>query len=281
MSEPTTQVEGFAGVPGLVRPPPGPPRGHLQVFADALVALVIREVRNRYGTFRGGYVWAVVQPLALVMIMNESRALLGSGGKEIYGVSGQYFFLIGILPYFMYQQSFHQAMGAMRSFRGVFNYREVRPIDIILVRSAIEFVLLVFVLMLTTLGLHLFDLKIDFEDPLAFIGVIGLLFVFTQGMGLIADVYSTRSDNLRRVFTLLDRPLFFLSGVFYTVDVVPDRLRPYILWNPLAHALDLGRDAMLSEYTSPCSWLYLSMWSFGLLLFGLGAYRSNLHRLSS
>lgn len=280
MSEPA-QIEGFAGVPGLVRPPAGPPRSHLRIFFDALTALLIREVRNRYGTFRGGYVWAVVQPLAFVVVLNESRALLGAGDREIYGVSGQYFLLIGILPYFMFQQSFHQAMGAMRSFRGVFNYREVRPIDIILVRSTIEFVLLGLVLMLTMLGLHFFHKPVEFEDPLRFLAAIGLLFVFTQGLGLIADVYSTRSDNMRRVFMLLDRPLFFLSGVFFTLEVVPEGLREYLMWNPLAHAIDLGRGAMLSEYTSPCSWLYLSMWSFSLLLFGLGAYRSNLHRLSA
>lgn len=280
MSEPAP-VEGFAGVPGLVRPPTAPPRGHLRIFVDALIALFMREVRSRYGAFRGGYLWAVIQPLSFVVIMNESRALFGAGDQEIYGVSGQYFLLIGVLPYFMYQQSFHQAMGAMASFRGVFNYREVRPIDIILVRCAIEFLLLAFVLMLSIVGLDFFHKPVECEDPLAFLAAIGLLFVLTQGLGLIADVYGTRSDNLRRMFMLLDRPLFFISGVFFTIEVVPEGLREYLMWNPLLHAIDLGRDAMLSGYESPCSWLYLTLCSFGLFLFGLGAYRSNLHRLSA
>lgn len=280
MSEPAGNP-GFAGVPGLVRPTQPSSRGHWRIFIDALVALFIREVRSRYGTFRGGYVWAVVQPLAFVVIINESRALLGASRDAIYGVSGQYFFLIGVLPFFMYQQSFNQALGAMTSFRGVFNYREVRPIDIILVRGAIEFVLLGFVLMLTILGLHFFHQPVDFQDPLRFLAAIGLLFVLTQGLGLIGDVYATRSDNVRRIIMLMDRPLFFISGVFFTAEVVPEGLREYLMWNPLLHAIDLGRDSMLTEYDSPCSWLYLTLFAFSALMFGLGAYRSNLHRLSA
>lgn len=265
----------------LVRPPNAPSRASGRVFLDALRALFLREVFSRYGAFRFGYVWAVAQPLLFVLMINETRALFRGQDQHIYGVSGIYFFLIGVLPFFMYQQGFHQAMGAMSSFRGVFNYREVRPIDIILVRCGIEFALLLIVIGLFMLGLHWFDSPIDVDDPLGFIAAIGLLFIFTQGVGLTADVYVTRNPDTRRIFTLIDRPLFFISGVFFTAEVMPEGVREILMWNPLLHAIDLGRGALLSEYESPCSWIYLSLWAFGMLLFGFGAYRRNMHFLTA
>lgn len=267
-------------LPSRLRPPMPGHRSKWTIFTGALRALFLREVRNRYGAFRFGYVWAVLQPLLFVFLINEVRSLFG-GRQDVYGVSGLYFFLIGILPFFMYQGGFHQAMGAMSSFRGIFNYRQVRPIDIIFVRCSIEFVLLSIVMLIFMTGLHWLHSPVDIENPLAFMAALGLLFVFTQGAGLIADVYVTKSPDTRRIFTLLDRPLFFISGVFFTAEVLPESMRAYLMWNPLLHAIDLGRGALLSEYESPCSWTYLSVWAFGLLMLGMGSYRRNLHLLTS
>tara|TARA_R110000787_G_scaffold12074_14_gene39268 strand:- start:5521 stop:6714 length:1194 start_codon:yes stop_codon:yes gene_type:complete len=267
-------------LPDMPKPPMPAPRSQWQIFRTALRALYLREVRNRYGQFRFGYVWAILQPLLFIFMINEVRSLFGGRAEFIYGVSGLYFFLIGILPFFMYQGGFHQAMGSMTSFRGIFNYRQVRPIDIIFVRCSIEFALLTLVMIIFMAGLHWLHSPIDIDNPLAFMAALGLLFIFAQGMGLVADVQITRSPDTRRIFSLIDRPLFFISGVFFTAEVIPEDLRVYLMWNPLLHAIDLGRGALLSEYESPCSWLYLSAWSIGLLMIGMGSYRRNLHLLT-
>lgn len=255
------------------------PRSGMQIVRDTYFALLLREVRNRYGAFRFGYVWAVAQPLLFVVIMNQSRHLLGGTEAKIFGVSGFYFFVIGILPYFMFQHAYNQSMGTMASMRGLFSYRAVRPMDGIIVRCVIEFTLLGVVMGLLMLGMSWFGSPTDLENPLAFMAAILLLFVVALGAGLIADVYVTMNEESRRVFSLIERPLFFLSGVFFVAEVVPEPLRAWLMWNPLLHAIDLGRGAVLTEYESPCSWLYLSLWAFGLLTFGIGAYRRNLHRL--
>lgn len=259
-----------------------PPRSGFRIFSTTLSALFLREVRNRYGAIRFGYFWAIAQPMLFVLIINEARYLLGSSrGDEIYGVSGIFFFMIGVMPFFMFQNGYSQAMGAIGSGKGLFSYREVRPFDVILARCTLEFLLMGTVLLLIMLGMYWIDFDIDMESPLRFLAVLGLLFVIAIGFGLTADVYITRNEEMRRVFSLIERPLFFISGVMFTVDVVPQKIREWIMWNPLLHAIDLARDALLSEYDSPCSFLYLSLWAFGLLLFGLASYQRQLHRLTS
>lgn len=261
--------------------PMAPPRTGWQIFTTTFSALFLREVRNRYGALRYGYFWAIAQPLLYALIINEARTVIGGGRNDIYGVSGVFFFMIGVLPFFMFQHGYAQAMGAINSGKGLFSYREVRPFDVVLVRCTLEFMLIGVVLMMIMLGMYWFDFAVDFQSPLKFLAVIGLLFVTAIGFGLTADVYITRNEEMRRVFSLIERPLFFISGVMFTVDILPEKIRDWLMWNPLLHAIDLGRDAMLSEYDSPCSFMYLSLWAFGLLLFGLASYERQLHRLTS
>ncbi|MGQ0622864.1 MAG: ABC transporter permease [Panacagrimonas sp.] len=261
--------------------PVAPPRSSLRIMRDTLAALFIREVRNRFGSMRYGYFWAIAQPLLYILLINEVRYLVGGVRADIYGVSGAYFFMIGVLPFFMFQHAYSQAMGAMGGNKSMFNYREIRPFDVILVRCTLEFLLLFSVALMLMFGMHWFDLNYQVEDPLSFLGVLGLLYLFSVGFGLLADVLIVLDEEMRRIISLVERPLFFISGVFFTVEVVPEPVRGWLMWNPLLHAIDLGRGAMLREYDSPCSFLYLSMWALGLLLFGLACYQRQLHRLTS
>lgn len=259
--------------------PKAPPRRPWAIVKTTLFALFLREVGLRYGASRFGYLWAIAQPLLMLLILTQARALLAGGDTDLYGVSGAYFFLIGVVPYFMFQHAYHQAMGAIASGRGVLNYREVRPLDLVLVRCGIEFIIMFLVMILTVLGFWWFDVLAEFDDPLSMFACAVLLFFLALGLGLIAEVAIMRNDDSRKIFGLIERPLFFISGVFFAVEAVPEPMRGWLMWNPLLHAIDLGRGAMLSGYESPCSWVYLCLWSFGLLFVGLAMYQRHLHRL--
>lgn len=259
--------------------PRAPRRTRWAIFRNTLLALFLREVGQRYGASRFGYPWAIAQPILMVLILSLAHSLFASGKHGLYGVSGAYFFALGVVPFFVFQNAYQRAMGAIRSARGVFSYREVRPFDVVLVRCGIEYVILVVVMLMLMFGFWWFDIAADFENPLALLGAATLLFLMALGLGLIADVAITRSEDTRRFFGLLERPLFFTSGIFFVVEILPEPLRGWLLWNPLLHAIDLGRGAMLSQYESPCSWLYASLWAFGLMFVGLAQYQRYLYRL--
>lgn len=255
------------------------PRRSWVIFRNTLRALFLREVGQRFGASRFGYPWAVAQPLLILLILVQVRTLLVPGDSELYGVSGAFFFLIGVVPYFLFQNAYNQAMGAIRSGRGVYNYRAVRPFDLVLVRCGIEGALMLLVMLVLMLGFWWFGIESDAQDPLGMLGACLLLFGMALGFGLIADISITRAEDSSRIFSLIERPLFFVSGVFFVVEDVPQPLRDWLLWNPILHAIDLARGAMLSQYDSPCSWTYAALWTLGLLLVALGQYRRYLYRL--
>jgi capsular polysaccharide transport system permease protein len=259
-----------------------PERSRWRVVADVMRALFLREVRNRYGVSRFGYFWAIAQPVIFVTLLQGTRFLLrGRGGFDYYGVNGFYFFQLGVIPWFMFQHGYHQSIGAMRSAKGMYTYRQIQPIDLILIRNSIEFVLMVLTFMVFLLAYEWGGWAVTYVNPVGFLASVVLLYIFTVSFGLIADTMVMLNEEMRRVFTLVDRPLFIMSGVFFTLDLVPKDLQPYLLWNPLLHAVELCRWSMLEHYETPCSFGYLALCTAIILMLALAMYKRNLYRLTS
>lgn len=259
-----------------------PERKPGRIVLDVWRALFLREVRNRYGAFRFGYFWAVAQPMLYIAVLQSARMVFrGTGESDLYGVNGLYFFQLAVIPWFMYQHGYHQAMGSMKQYKGAYTYRQIQPIDVILVKCALEFLILLVAFLLFMAIFAWLGMPISFRDPAGFVAVLGLLYLLTTSLGLIADVFITRNEDMRRVFALVDRPLFIMSGVFFTLDAMPEALHPYVLWNPLLHAIELCRATMLHNYPTPASWTYLVSCTIAAMMFALGLYRRNLYRLTN
>ena len=46
------------------------------------------------------------------------------------------------------------------------------------------------------------------------------------------------------------RPMFFLSGVLFTIEMIPETIRPYILLNPVLQLVEIFRSAYSPDYES-------------------------------
>ncbi|WP_420464484.1 ABC transporter permease [Panacagrimonas sp.] len=253
-------------------PRPGQ-RTQWTVFGSALKAFVLRELRDRFGRSRSAFIWAILQPMIFMVGLTAIRHALGRGREDIYGVSGMYFFWLGVVPFFMFLHGFNRCLGATRSYRGLYQFRQVQPFDVLLVRVLFEFLTMIVVFALLLSGFVWFGQDISADNWLLFGATVATMFVFTLGMGLLADVCVVKLPESRQVIGVLERPLFLISGVFFTIDQVPPGVREWLLWNPLLHGVDLARGAMLHKYDPLGSWMYLLGSALVAMLLGLAAYR--------
>ena len=69
---------------------------------------------------------------------------------------------------------------------------------------------------------------------------------------------------------VLLRPSFFISGVFFTANELPDRVLSLFALNPILHAVEIARDGMLFHYQSRvASPLYALLWIVAMLVVAL------------
>lgn len=248
-------------------------RSSTTIVRATLWAFALRELRDRFGRSRWGYLWAILQPILFMVGFMAIRTALGRGRNDIYDVSGMYFFWLGLAPFFMFLNGLNRAMGSTRAYRALFQFRQVQPLDVMLVRLLIEFATLGVVFVIVVSGFAWYGLAISADDVIGFVFVIGLLFAFTLGCALTAEVAIANYPESRQVINIIERPLFLISGTFFTIDHVPPAAREWLLWNPLLHGVDLARGTMLAKYDPIGSWVYLGgatllALSIGLTLYG-------------
>ena len=69
--------------------------------------------------------------------------------------------------------------------------------------------------------------------------------------------------------------LYLLSGIIYSIHIVPAQYREYLLWNPLIHIIELMRHAVAPNYelVSGINLTYFILWIIGSMFIGLLLYK--------
>jgi capsular polysaccharide transport system permease protein len=210
---------------------------HIQ--KSVVTALFLREMQTRFGSRRLGYLWAILEPAAIIAVFWIMFGL--SLRKSMPGVDYPMFLMTGMLPFHLFSKTVIRSMQAFKANQGLFNYRQVKPIDTLVARCMVEcliyfVVFLIFVAAGMLLG---FDAAID--DILG-LGMVFTLFVcFSFSTGLLCAVIGSFSEGFENTIQIMMRPLFFASGIFFAVSIVPVKFRWILLLNPVLHFLELIR----------------------------------------
>ncbi|WP_444888137.1 ABC transporter permease [Microbulbifer sp. JMSA008] len=245
-----------------------------QIQRDVIYALLVREMKTRFGKWRLGYAWVLLEPALHIMML---AMIFNFRGREFYpGIPTTLFMLGGIAPFLFFSHCFQKGLAAVSSNRGLFNYRQLRPFDAVLSRVLLEFFIYILCMITLLAILAWFDVKVAFGDFLLLVKVNILFFCFAFGLSLAMCVVGERLPEFSKVLSLSVRPLYFISGVFYSLEQIPTEYHKYLIWNPLVHVIELTREGLFASYEGKFSdFKYFIFTSIGMLALGLLVYRAN------
>jgi len=249
-------------------------RGPWEVQCAVVFALMVRDMKSRVGGQWVSFVWTVFEPLAHVLVLVWAFAVLRGMTRD--HLEFPVFLVAGLVPFFFFQDIVMRMLDAVEASRGLFAYRQVKPLDALVARALVEalMVLIVYAVslgLLGWLGYHVVP-----HDPLGLVLMNLLLFLFGISAGLYLTMLSHDRPRLGKVIRLTFMPLYMLSGVLLNVDDLPRPLIEPLLWNPLLHLVELARAAMISAYvpTQGINPWYPMAWIVGLAFAGLLMYRA-------
>lgn len=237
--------------------------------ARVINALVLRETKTRYGNYKIGFLWALIEPLVGVSVFVAIFANLrhdNPGGMPLVP-----FMLVGFVSFGLFRDPWGCMQSAISNSRNLLTFPQVTTFDVILARGLLEVMVSLFVLgfLLYMAWLAGFDVRCD--RPLGVLGVLMLLSIMGLGMGFIFASLEPLLPSVKQFGSaVLGRPLYFSSGLFFTADSVPAQVREYLLYNPILHMIELVRSEFFREFeTGYGSWFYASLFSFATLATGL------------
>lgn len=254
-------------------------RTAVQIQLSVLQALVIRELRARVEGRWLGLLWMLFEPLANLMVV------LTLYGFRVHATSLNVelpvFLITGMLPYFMFRNLARRLPAAITGNRGLYAYRQVKPIDALMARAIVEIGLssAVYVCALGIfgwMGYHWLPVA-----PLELIGVSAVLLALGGGLGLLFSVLMHNRPKVKSVINLFFFPLYILSGVLFPVRFVPPEYQQWLLWNPVLHLIDMERTYFIPQHQSVdgVNIAYPSACALVVAWLGLSLYRLHRHQL--
>ena len=241
-------------------------------------ALFLREAVARISSSRTAWLWVLLEPafhIALLMFLFSTIRL-----RVIGGIDTALWIMVGLLVFFMFRRPAQRAMNSIFANRALFSYRQVKPVDVVLVRAAVEGFLMIAISCLVLTGAGLYGISVFPADPLRVLAAFVGMWMCGLGFGLATSVAEEVLETGRFVQVLM-QPLYFLSGVVFPLDKLPSPYREWLLLNPLAHGVDAARHGFAPFYRAfpETSLLYLHAWGIGLVFLGLAVHKRYALRL--
>lgn len=233
----------------------------------SVTALVLREMQARYGRSPGGYIWAILEPLGMVIIISYAFSLMLR--SPALGNSFILYFTTGMMPFSMYAKVQQMTSGALMYSRQLLTYPVVNWVDAVmgrLILNVLTGTLVAFVIFTGILYAIGSRTELDYIPMIsAYLMAICLGF----GMGLVNCVIVGFFPVWQSFWLVITRPLFLASGVIILYEDMPPLAQKILIWNPLLHVTSKMREGFYPLY-SP-DWVSLTyVWSVGLIMIAVG-----------
>jgi ABC-2 type transport system permease protein len=239
-----------------------------------LDTLVRRDLRVRYARSALGYLWTIIDPLAMALIYFVVFAVIfqrPDAGHKPYFL----FLLIGLLPWQWFNASINESARALvseaRLVRSTNLPRELWVIRVVIAKG-VEFllslpVLVAFAVVYIVLG----DTILNWRLILFPVGLV-LQFVLLTGIGLLLAPATVLADDTIRVVRIVLRMLFYGTPIIYSLNVAPEWLQRLLWFNPLSGILELYRAGFFPTPLELAPLVTSVLISVGLLAWGAVAF---------
>lgn len=230
-----------------------------------------------------GKLWILLDPLLQVMVYVVVFGLVLNASRGMDNFVG--FLIIGVIYFGFVSKGISSGIGLIRRSKSMINAFDFPTAAVVFSTVYKQFLDGLAPAVLAIVLPILLQLDKGFgPSVLLTIPLYLLLFIFVAGMIFIVARLTAVIPDTRAVVTLLNRLLFFTSGVFFTMERFKGHptLQAVVELNPIYQLLNAFRTAIMeSSSPSPDTWLYLTAWSFGTFFIGFVYFWGAEERYSS
>lgn len=200
---------------------------------ELIWALAIKELQVRYKRSVLGFLWALLNPLFMMIILTIVFSTVMRIAVKQYAV----FLLSTLLPWTFFSQALSYAVdsivGNADLLKKIYVGKSVFPLAAIL-SNIINFLLsmipLVFVLLALRFPFHWTWLYL----PVPFLGLI----LFTTGCSFFCAAANVFFRDVSHIIQIVLSAWFYFSPIIYSLDFIPSRYHVFFRLNPMLYTLN-------------------------------------------
>jgi len=231
--------------------------------------LTRREFRTNYTENIFGLLWAFLEPLAMMTILWLVFSFLRTV-RATDGIPFAIYLLSGIMAYDFFNKGINKGSRSVKAYSFLVktvNFR-IATIPIIIISAELIIHLIVMLVLITILifnGIYpsFYWFQVFYYMAAQYILLIGVCWLTASILPFFPD--------LSYIITITMRVLFFMTPIFWQIDLLPEKVQTLVSFNPLLYTVSGYRDSFL--YHVPF-WEHgsqtLYFWGFTLVVYILG-----------
>ncbi len=229
-------------LPDFQGPGTGKPASGLRRFVDVTMTLARADFKLRYLDSIVGYVWSLIQPLLLFLVMWFVWTELFPHTTDVpyYDVM----LLLGIALFTFFSEATGAALTSLVSKGDMLRKIPFPPVTLPLSSVLTSFYVYSFTLVIVLGFMFVNGITPSFRW-LEMIPVMMLLLVFTVGLALLLSFLYVGIRDVEQVWVVVQRMMFFITPVFFPIEFAPAGLQEVLMLNPLAVVTVQARHALL------------------------------------
>lgn len=212
----------------------------------AIWALILREMSASYGRSPGGYLWAILEPVGGIALLTLVFSLTFHAPP--LGGSFALFYATGLLPFMLFSDVQAKTANALSYSRALLAYPAVSFLDALIARFVLNTMTKLLVSYLVLGGcLLLLDTRTRPDLPVI-LEAYALCALLSFGVGMLNAYLFLRWPVWQHGWSMLMRPMFIVSGVFFLIDSLPRWVSDLLWFNPLTHVIGRLRAGVYPGY---------------------------------
>lgn len=212
-------------------------------------ALSLREMSTTYGRSALGYLWALLEPVAGILLLTSIFSLTFSSPP--LGTDFPLFYASGYLPFMLYLAVSQKLSVALRFSRSLLFYARVTFVDALAARLFVNLITQILVAAVVIQIIVMFgDLDLIIRHAALANGFF-MAVMLAAGVGTLNCYLLSVFPTWEQAWAILNRPLFIISGVLFLPDAIPAPYQQWMLLNPLVHIIGEVRRGIYVTYEAP------------------------------
>lgn len=218
----------------------------LKITSDVWRALFLREALVRMFGSRTAWIWLLLEPLIHIFWLSVVFSVIRV--RHVGGIHTILWIITGILIFLSFRRTLSQVQKGVSANRALFAYRQVQPADVVIARLLFEGLVMAVLSLLVYAIAGFLGIAQWPADLLLLLLVFGLALLLGFGLGMVFAAFGVLLPDFERILGFITMPLMMVSGVIFPLQKIPEPYLGWLMLNPVAHVVELGRAAFAPYY---------------------------------
>ena len=212
----------------------------LYIYREMIFSLVRRDLKGRYKGSVLGFLWTFINPLLQLGVYTLVFSVIMRNGIKDYYL----FLFVALIPWIFFSTCVSGGatciMTQKEMVKKIYFPRQVLPLAFVtsqFINMILSFLVVIPILLISGKGIDLL--------ALTFLPLIMLIeYILALGMAMLVSAITVYLRDTEYILGIITMAWQFLSPVIYSIDQVPEGMRPIFLLNPMTSILTAYRDIL-------------------------------------